>query len=199
MCFRRTKGWKMKILAFAGSNNPRSINQKLVAYATGLLAEHSSTLINLRDYPMPLFSVEILGKEGVPENSILLFDEIQKHDAFIISIAENNRSVTAAFKNTVDWLSKSIKADNPADTNVFKDKPVLLLSTSPGMGGGAVAIENAAGTIAQLGGNVVDRFSLPVYYQNTRIDMDKIHFVDQTIGAKFEKLILCFEKYLSKT
>ncbi|MBS1639907.1 MAG: NAD(P)H-dependent oxidoreductase [Bacteroidetes bacterium] len=188
----------MKILAFAGSNNPQSINQQLAAYATGLLSEHGSTLINLRDYPMPLFSVEILGKEGVPENSILLFDEIQKYDAFIISIAENNRSVTAVFKNTIDWLSKSVKTNNPADTNVFRDKPVLLLSTSPGSVGASVALENATGTITQLGGNVVDKFSLPIFYQNTKIDADGFHIVNESMSAEFKSLIVRFENKLSE-
>ncbi len=189
----------MKIAAFAGSNNPQSINQQLVAYATGLLSEHGSTLINLRDYPMPLFSIEILGKDGVPKNATLLFDEIQNHDAFIISIAENNRSVTAVFKNAIDWLSKSVKTNDPADTDVFKGKPVLLLSTSPGPKGGTVAIENAAGTIAQLNGNVIDKFSLPSFYQNTKTATGGFYIVNKSISTKFKNLIVNFENKLSNT
>lgn len=60
---------KTNILAFAGSNGPQSINQQLVTHAAGLLNENSSTLISLCDFPMPVFGVEMLEKEGAPENS----------------------------------------------------------------------------------------------------------------------------------
>ncbi|MEO1879975.1 MAG: NAD(P)H-dependent oxidoreductase, partial [Methylococcales bacterium] len=57
-----------KILAFAGSSRQNSINQKLVHLAA-LGAEKEGahvTIINLADYPMPLFNHDLEAEQGMP-------------------------------------------------------------------------------------------------------------------------------------
>ena len=57
----------MKIVAFAGSNSSASINKKLVTFATTFFTEHSVEILDLNDYEMPLFNVDKLAKNGLPQ------------------------------------------------------------------------------------------------------------------------------------
>src|SRR5690554_5664242 len=108
-----------RILIFAGSNNPDSINRKIVEYAASRLNVMESTLLDLTDYPLPIYSPRAEKEEGVPESALRLNRVFQKHDGFIISVPEHNGSVPAFFKNALDWLSRSQK-----NYRVLEGKPV---------------------------------------------------------------------------
>ena len=47
-----------KVVAFGASNSSRSINKKLVTYASGLLEGTDVEILDLNDYELPLFSVD---------------------------------------------------------------------------------------------------------------------------------------------
>jgi chromate reductase, NAD(P)H dehydrogenase (quinone) len=93
-----------KVLVFAGSNSRTSINQMLVTYASTLLKNTEATVIELKDYPAPVFSEDIEKNEGHPETLKALNELFKSHDGFIISLPEYNSSVSPVFKNTVDWI-----------------------------------------------------------------------------------------------
>ncbi len=60
-----------KILAFSGSSRKGSINKKLVEIAA-LAAEKEGaevTIIDLIDYPMPLFNQDLEAEQGLPEKA----------------------------------------------------------------------------------------------------------------------------------
>lgn len=147
-----------KILAFAGSNSKTSINKQLATYTASLVENVSYDIADLNEYPLPIFSLEEEEK-GFPTSVAAFNDLLAEYDGFVISLAEHNGSYAAVFKNIFDWVSRM-------DRKVFKDKPVLLMATSPGGRGGASVLETAAGTFPHLGGNVVAKFSLPSFYDN---------------------------------
>ncbi|MEO6869122.1 MAG: NAD(P)H-dependent oxidoreductase [Ginsengibacter sp.] len=182
-----------KILAFAGSNSPRSINHQLVSYASSLLKENPTTIISLRDFEMPVFGIEILENEGAHEFAFSLRKLIAAHDAFIISVNEHNQSVSAVFKNTLDWISK---AGN--DYNVFNGKAVLLLGAAPGMGGAKRAIAHAEAIIDELKGKVVGKFSLPQFHKNVQMNEEGFQIKDESINLLLHQLIRNFEKQLQE-
>ena len=142
------------ILVFAGSNSPKSINQKLAVYAAGFLEKCSTRIIQLKDYQAPLFNIEIEKNEGIPETIVELSNLLKSHDGFIISLPEYNSSITPVFKNTVDWISRY-------EQPVFKNKPVLLMSTSPGKGGGQTNLQHVMTLMPHWGATVVSTFCLP--------------------------------------
>lgn len=181
-----------KILAFAGSNSPQSINQQLVIYVNSLLDEGLTALIDLRDFPMPVFGKEILENEGAPENAKKLRALFADHEAFIISIAEYNQSVSSVFKNAMDWASKAGKG-----YDIFQNKPVLLIGTSPSPGGARIAIEHAAAIVSELGGKVVGKFSVPGFYKNVQVDENGFQIKDENVRQKLNELIADFEKHLA--
>lgn len=155
-----------KILAFAGSNSPTSINYQLILNVTGRITEHEVEVLKLSDVEFPMFSV-VREKEGIPETVIWLYDKIQEVPALIISVNENNRTVSAFFKNIIDWLSR-------VDRKFLKDKKIFLMSTSPGHKGAAAALEYCKMVFPRFGGAVVESFSLPSFKENFDIETGRI-------------------------
>lgn len=68
-----------KILAFAGSTRTDSYNKRLVkiAAAGARAAGAEVTLIDLRDFPLPLFDGDLEAREGLPANGRKLKDPAQ--------------------------------------------------------------------------------------------------------------------------
>lgn len=152
----------MKILAFAGSNSSTSINKQLVKFVLNSFRDEEINLIDLNDYLMPLFSVDI-EKKGFPEEAYQFLKNIEECDAIICSLAENNRSYSVAFKNIFDWASR-------INVKVFQDKPMLLMTTSPGGFGGGNVMAEASKFFPQFGAAIKETFSLPKFYDNFDVE-----------------------------
>jgi chromate reductase, NAD(P)H dehydrogenase (quinone) len=147
-----------KILAFAGSNSPTSINHQLVRNVSHRFSEDQVEMLELRTLEIPLFSI-VKEKEGIPQDVKFLYEKIQDHPALIISVNEYNSNVSGFFKNIIDWLSR-------LDQNFFQEKKILLMSTSPGKRGGASALEYCKSQFPRHGGVIAESFSLPQFYEN---------------------------------
>ena len=158
-----------KVLGFSGSNNSNSINQQLVAAAGSLLSGSQFHLIELRKYDQPVFSSDLQKEKGIPDKIRELHATILEHDAFIISLPEYNWSVTGLFKNTIDWLSVVEK-----NYKIFGNKPVLLLSATPGRGGGKVAMEHGEKIIHAMGGKVTRKFSFPSFHHHMKGETEEM-------------------------
>ena len=90
-----------KILAFAGSSSPTSINHQLIRNVTNRITEHEVKIIKLKEDDFPMYSI-VKEKEGIPENVKVLYKLILDHDALIISVNEYNANVSGFFKNILD-------------------------------------------------------------------------------------------------
>ncbi len=78
-----------KILAFAGSNSPTSINQQLIHNVTRRISEHEVEVLNLRELHIPMYSI-VLEKEGIPQDVKFLYEKIESFPALIIAVNEYN-------------------------------------------------------------------------------------------------------------
>jgi NAD(P)H-dependent FMN reductase len=125
-----------KILAFAGSTRTDSYNKRLVkiAVAGARAAGAEVTLIDLRDFPLPLFDGDLEAKDGLPTNGRKLKDLFLAHHGLLISAPEYNSSITAVLKNTIDWVSRPVPGEAPLAC--FDGKVASLMSASPGALGG---------------------------------------------------------------
>ena len=148
-----------RILVIGGSTSRNSINKKLAVYAASQLENVSLVVLDLNDFEMSIFSVDKENESGIPEAASKFKNEIVKADGIIISLAEHNGSYSAAFKNVYDWVSR-IKG------NMWEDKPVLLLATSPGARGGRSVLEAAKIRLPFQGATVTGSFSLPSFKEN---------------------------------
>ena len=174
-----------QVLVFGGSTSKTSINKKLATYASTLLNGVTPIVLDFNDYDFPIFSVDEESKSGLPEAVEVLFEEFEKSDGFIISLAEHNGSYAAAFKNIIDWLSRK-------EYKMFANKPVLLLATSPGGRGGKLVLEAAKQFFPYMAANVTGSFSLPSFNDNFK--EDKI--VNTEFSNELEALVLAFEKHI---
>lgn len=157
----------MKIIAFAGSPSKKSINKKLAAYAAGLFENAQVEVLDLNDYEMPLFTVDIEAVIGQHILAKAFLEKIATADILVVSLAENNGNYSAAFKNTVDWCSRI----NP---KIFQDKPMLLMATSPGARGGASVLEIAKNNFPRFTADIKAVFSLPSFNDNFDVDANVI-------------------------
>jgi len=149
----------MKIIAFAGSNSRNSINKKLATHVSQLFENAVAEVLDLNDYAIPLFSVDLEKETGQAEKAIAFLSKLASADVIILSLAENNGNYSAAFKNLFDWSSRIQK-------DVFQNKPMLLMATSPGERGGKSVLEIAQGNLPRYGADVRFVFSLPAFYKN---------------------------------
>lgn len=81
---------------------------------------------------VPLYNADLDG-EHPPESVVALKRAIRDCDGVVLSSPEYNYGVSGVLKNALDWASR------PGYQSVLKGKPVLVLTSSPGMAGGARA------------------------------------------------------------
>ncbi|CAM1333616.1 NADPH-dependent FMN reductase [Tenacibaculum aestuariivivum] len=174
-----------KIIAFAGSNSQKSINKKLVTYATTLVDNSVATVLDLNDFTIPVYGVDEETVNGIPENAQKFFDIIQNADGIILSLAEHNGNFSVAFKNMFDWMSRI----NP---KLWNNIPMLLMATSPGGRGGASVLSIAKNGFPHMGGNIIANFSLPSFFDNFKEGI----IIDDELSTQLKELITKFKKSL---
>src|SRR5690606_7996715 len=155
----------MKIIAFAGSNSRNSINKKLVTYASTLFTGAQVEILDLNDFELPLFGVDLEKQIAKPELAVKFLGKIAGADLLLLSMAEHNGNVSVAFKNIFDWASRG-------GVKVFQQKPMLLMATSNGARGGKSVLEITANRFPRDGAEVKGTFSLPVFSEN--FDVEKM-------------------------
>jgi chromate reductase, NAD(P)H dehydrogenase (quinone) len=124
-----------RILAFAGSARKESFNKKLIRIAGegARRAGGDVTLIDLADFPLPLFDQD-LEAQGFPGNAKKLKELFLSHQGLLLSCPEYNSSMTPLLKNTLDWVSRLLPGEKPLAC--FAGKVAGLVSASPGALGG---------------------------------------------------------------
>jgi NAD(P)H-dependent FMN reductase len=173
------------ILTIGGSTSKKSINKKLAEYAGSFMKNVNVINIDLNDYSMPLFSVDVENEQGFPNGAIALNEIIEKADGFVISLAEHNGAYSAAFKNTFDWLSR-------INGKVWRNKPMLLLSTSPGIRGGQSVLNIALDRFPFNGGKIIGSMPFPSFNENFKAG----EIVNSNLKANLQILVDEFEKAL---
>lgn len=151
-----------KILVFAGSARKASLNKKLARAAAQYARDAGGdvTFIDLDDYPIPLYHGDLEDREGMPENARKLREIFLAHGAFIIASPENNTSVTALLKNTIDWLSRDIGDGKGVNNGFapFTGKPAAIMGASPGAFGTVRgSLPHLRMILSSLGVNVLGR------------------------------------------
>lgn len=140
-----------KILAFAGSARKESHNKRLVQVAAQGAQEAGAevTLLNLADYPLPLYDEDDERDHGLPENVLRLKQIFLEHDGLLVACPEYNGSITPLLKNTIDWVSRP----RPGEKRLapFQDKVAVLMSAAPGSVGGLRGLVHVRAILTHVG------------------------------------------------
>lgn len=124
----------MKILAFAASHRPDSLNKKLI-----LLAAEKIRSLNVEidiaeygDFDMPIYNDTLADK--LPEVTKTFSQRCKDVDGIIIAMPEYNWSFPASLKNIIDWTSR-------IDNNNLAGKTAFLMSATTGARGGIAGLQ----------------------------------------------------------
>jgi len=173
------------IVTIGGSNSKNSINRTLAEYTGSLLNNVELTKIDLNDFEFPLFSVDVENEQGFNKDLKKLNAIIDEADGFVISLAEHNGAYSTAFKNAFDWLSR-------IEGKVWRDKPMLLLASSPGARGGETVLNIALGRFPYMGGNIIGSMSFPSFFDNFK----EHEITDTELKKRLFALVSKFENAL---
>jgi chromate reductase len=170
-----------RIIAFGGSNSKKSINRALATYVANKVENTETIIVDLNDFDLPLYGIDLETDSGIPADVNRLIELLESADGLVVSLAEHNGSYSTAFKNAYDWMSR-------VDQKVWKDKPMLLMATSPGARGGATVLQTAKAGFPYLGGNIIADFSLPSFYDNFSEDGIKNEELNTDLTQKIKLL-----------
>jgi NAD(P)H-dependent FMN reductase len=153
------------VIAFAGSNRHGSLNRAALSLAEAGARQAGAQvlLINLRDYPMPLYDAEFHQANGVPESVRQLREVLRPAAGMLVASPEYNSSITPLLKNTIDWLSQSV-ADGIGGGGgrmPFDGKVVGLLGASAGGFGAIRALPHVSFIFSNLGSIVLPVVAVP--------------------------------------
>jgi NAD(P)H-dependent FMN reductase len=145
---------EVKVLALAGSTREGSFNKKLVSEAAGIARQMGAcvTLIDLKDYPIPFYDGDLEASLGMPQKAKELRKLMIQSQVILIASPEYNASVSAVLKNFIDWVSRSEQGGSSRD---LEGKKFVIMSTSPGRGGGARGLVHLRAILEDIGGTVV--------------------------------------------
>lgn len=127
-----------RLLVIAASARQQSLNRQLARYAA---AQARSSGLGVTEYDpqalrMPVYDGDLEATEGVPAAALQLQQALLDHDGLLVVTPEYNGFPTPLFINAFDWLSRINAAPpRPAGLAATANKPVALLSASPGPGG----------------------------------------------------------------
>jgi len=170
----------MKIVAFGASTSSTSINKTLATYAANQIEGADVSVLDLNDYQVPMFSEDVEKEIGQAEGAKLFLADLAAADAIVVSFAEHNGSYPAAYKNLFDWSTR-------IDRNVFQEKPVVYLATSPGPGGAQTVLAAATGSAPYFGAQVKASVSVPSFYDN--FDLETGQFRNQDIAEQVKQAV----------
>lgn len=151
------------ILALVGSNNPNSLNKKLIEYVTTKLPSFEVNLKDWEFFEIPIYSLAQEKERGFPADIRVLQNNIKDCDGLLIAVSEQNKSISAFFKNILDWMSR-------LDPQFLEDKKILLMSTSADENASVEALNYMKKVLPIFGGEIVESFSIANFSDNFNED-----------------------------
>lgn len=140
----------MKILAISGSLRDASSNTRLLR----ALAEEAPDGVTVELWDgleaMPPYDQDVEDGPKPHPAVVALREAVADADAVIFATPEYNSSIPGVLKNAVDWASR------PIATNVFRNKPVGVISSSAGAFGGVWAAAELRKVLAAMGARVAE-------------------------------------------
>ena len=183
-----------RILAFAGSTRSESFNKKLIRIAAdgARAAGAEVTLLDLRDFSMPLFDQDAEASGGMPDAARRFKEQMLAHQGLLISSPEYNSSISGVLKNAMDWASRAAPGEAPLAA--YSGKAAGLLSASPGGLGGLRGLVHLRAILGNINVLVIpEQFSLvkahEAFTPEGALKDGKAKSAAENIGAKLAALL----------
>lgn len=163
----------IKILAIAGSLREKSLNRKILKVAAEGAAEAGAevVLIDLNDFPMPLYNEDWFEKYGFDERAREFQRIVREADGFLVASPEYNGSITAALKNAIDWASRP-SGEFPR-SEIFQKKFAAIMTAAPGSFGGVRTLSHLRAILTSVGTFVLPA-EIAVTFASQKFDGDLV-------------------------
>jgi len=187
-----------KILAFAGSLREHSLSKRVLSVAVegARAAGGDVTVIDLIDFPMPIYNADEHARNGFDANALKFQDLIGEHDGLLISSPEYNGSIPGGLKNAIDWASR--KSDKYEVTQVFKNKWGAMIASSPGSFGGLRCLAHLRAVLSIMG-VIILPMEIAVTFAAQKFEGDGDVMTDEKTKATLETLGRTLVEMISKT
>lgn len=158
-----------RLLGISGSLRAHSTNSAVLKALASRLGENAELqLFALND--IPLYNSD-LEADGFPDAVRALKDAISEADGLILCSPEYNYGLSGVLKNALDWASR------PGFNSPLKNKPVLIMTSSPGVLGGVRAQAQLRDTLNATLSRVIACPQVVIPGVNQKIQDG--HFVDE--------------------
>ena len=114
----------------------RRLAAELVARFSAAGAQ--AQLVDLADYPMPLYHGDDEASNGRPDAAQELHDLLDAVDGLVLVSPEYNGGMPALLKNSIDWVTR-------VDRDVFRRMMLGFAATTPGGRGGQQVLSQMRG------------------------------------------------------
>ena len=147
-----------RIVVMAGSRRREALSRR-VADACALAVRNAGAeveLIDLDDYPAPLYDGDLEAASGLPESIVRLQQRLHASDGLLEVSPEYDGSITRLLKTTRAWC----KRPNPADRArsggaVYAGRAAAVGGSSPGALGGMRVLFHVRDILGYLGMHVI--------------------------------------------
>lgn len=176
-----------KILAIAGSYREHSYSKRVLTVAAegARSAGAQVTVIDLRDFPMPIYDADMQNGGGFDENALRLQDMMAEHDGFLIASPEYNGSIPGGLKNAIDWASRA--NEKYGMYGPIKGKTAALITVSPGQFGGLRCLAHLRGCFTIMGVHVLP-MEIAVPFVGQKFEGDGKAMIDEKTKHVLEGL-----------
>lgn len=176
-----------RILAIAGSLRKHALSRRVMKPAVdGIRAAGGEvTVIDLLDYPMPIYNEDDHARNGFDANALKVQDLLSEHDGLLISSPEYNGSIPGGLKNVIDWTSR--KNEKYGVTQVFKNKWGAMIASSPGSFGGLRCLAHLRAVLSIMG-VIVLPMEIAVTFAAQKFDGDGEEMTDEKTKQILETL-----------
>jgi NAD(P)H-dependent FMN reductase len=176
-----------KILAIAGSYRENSYNKRVLAIAAdgARAAGAAVTVIDLRDYALPIYDQDMQADGAFHADARRLQDLMNEHDGFLIASPEYNGGIPGGFKNAIDWTSRA--NDKYKMYEPVKGKTAALITASPGQFGGIRCLAHLRGVFTTMGLHVLP-MEIAVGFVSQKFEGDSGQMTDEKTKGMLENL-----------
>lgn len=178
----------INVLGICGSLRAKSTNRNALLAAAELMP--AGMQLSIAGYAdVPLYNQDVQD-QGIPEAVNRLAEAIRAADAVLIASPEYNFSISGVLKNAIDWLSR-------VPVPPFKDKPVAILSATPGPLGGARHQYELRKVLGSQDALVLTRPEVFITLCQTRFDADG-KLVDAASRKALGDQMQAFERWIGR-
>lgn len=180
----------VKLLAFCASTRKESLNRKLfpIVVAGAREAGAEVTVVDLKDYPMPIYNGDDEAESGMPPAAVKLLELLAQNDGLLVVTPEYNGFFPPLLKNTLDWMSRP-DPSGKSGLRHFEGKTAAISAASPGGFGGVRSLLATRQYFTILGLTVIpDQVTVSransAFNENGDLTDDRQQAAAKAVGAK---------------